>query len=536
MTYIDEKYQEYLDYLYNTANIRFPDCQDIDGIVQDTLLAFFIRESKGEHIEHPKSYLNSILIHKYNDHLRGKYKNSVLSFENIEMEEIPDEDISEEYEAVRREIGRLIRIYREVTVLHYVHGKGVDEIARVLDIPKGTVLSRLSTARKQLKEGVSNMEKYSDISYEPKRLTLGIWGSPGFGAEPFSLVASPIEENILILAYEKPISIKSLADTMGIPCAYIEPIVAKLVSGELMGETPQGLVYTRFFIQKYSDSLGDIICQKQTADKYAKAVWDSLKKHILPLVDNGSLACMNDKQKATFLLYMLQHILSLVIRKTTGSSYRPDTPPQRPNGGAWLVSAKMFEAGENVINKYETSGPACCAYSQGERYIGKMYDYQSFLGDTQYAYRSFRYNCPPNEVFAFLCSFIDDTIRPRNSIIYELCEDFENIGILRRDESHKKQYTVDIPYMTLNELGDAFDRAEKAADELCELLSPGFSVLLKEHINNVPKHVDEYRYYKHTGALGAYIPVQIKAILDARLLPYPVNVGKTPIMILACEA
>ena len=157
------------------------------------------------------------------------------------------------------------------------------------------------------------------------------------------------------------------------------------------------------------------------------------------------------------------------------------------------------------------------------------------MGDTQYAYRSFRYNCPPNEVFAFLCSFIDDTIRPQNSIIYELCEDFENIGILRRDESHKKQYTVDIPYMTLNELGDAFDRAEKAADELCELLSPALSVMWKEHINNVPKHVDEYRYYKHTGALGAYIPVQIRAILDAGLLPYPVKVGKTPVMILARE-
>ena len=29
---------------------------------------------------------------------------------------------TEEYEAVRREIGRLIGIYREVTVRHYVHG------------------------------------------------------------------------------------------------------------------------------------------------------------------------------------------------------------------------------------------------------------------------------------------------------------------------------------------------------------------------------------------------------------------------------
>ncbi len=531
MTCIDEKYQEYLDHLYKTANIRFPDFQDIDGIVQEALVALLIREKNGEKIEHPKAFLNSVLIHKYNDCLRNKYRNAVISLDAIDIKEEDVVDPSEEYEGVRREIGRLIKIYREVTVLYYVHGKGVDEISKVLDIPKGTVLSRLSSARKQVKEGIKNMEKYSEVSYEPKHLTLGIWGNPGFGGEPFQLVTSPIEENILILAYEKPLSVKVIADTMGIPCAYIEPIVSRLITGELMGETPQGLVYTRCFIQKYSDSLGDIICQKQAAEKYADTVWNTVKKHISIPTDKT----MNEKQKATFLLYMIQHILGLTVRKITENSYRPDFPPERPNGGSWLACGKAFEAGEKPINKYDTSGPACRACYQGERYIGKMYDYQSFLGDTQYAYRRFRYNCPMNDIFAFLCSFIDENVRPQNSIIYELCEDFERIGLLRRDEGHQKQYVIDIPYMTIKELTVAFECAESAAKELYPILSPTLSSLWNEHINNVPKHIDEYPYYRHTGGLGAYKPLQIKAILDAGLMPYPVNVGKTPIMILALE-
>lgn len=70
----------------------------------------------------------------------------------------------EEYASVRREIGRLISLYREVVVRHYVHGQSVEQIAEALSIPRGTVLSRLSAARSQIKEGLEKMEKYAQIS------------------------------------------------------------------------------------------------------------------------------------------------------------------------------------------------------------------------------------------------------------------------------------------------------------------------------------------------------------------------------------
>ena len=45
----------------------------------------------------------------------------------------------------------MVAIYREVTVRHYIHGHSVDKIAQDLGIPRGTVLSRLSKAREQVK-------------------------------------------------------------------------------------------------------------------------------------------------------------------------------------------------------------------------------------------------------------------------------------------------------------------------------------------------------------------------------------------------
>ena len=243
----EERYAHYLDYLYTTAHIKYGDCPEIDTLVQESIVAFFVREQKGEPITHPKAMLEGILHHKYNDWLRRKYRNRLVSFEtdlpeDTRAEEDDPSALREEYADVRREIGRLMRIYREVTVRHYVHGQSVDEIAVAMSIPRGTVLSRLSKARDQIKEGLTNMEKYSSVSYEPKDMSLGIWGyaAPHSG-EPFSLVTSPIEVNALVLAYEHPLSVRGIADAMGIPCPYLEPAIDKLVAGELMGKTASGL-------------------------------------------------------------------------------------------------------------------------------------------------------------------------------------------------------------------------------------------------------------------------------------------------------
>jgi RNA polymerase sigma factor (sigma-70 family) len=51
-------------------------------------------------------------------------------------------------------IGNLTRDKRECLVMHYVYGYPVNEIAELLNIPPGTVKSRLSAARKDLKDSL----------------------------------------------------------------------------------------------------------------------------------------------------------------------------------------------------------------------------------------------------------------------------------------------------------------------------------------------------------------------------------------------
>jgi len=495
MTAYKDSFEELLGYLYETAMHKYGDCPEIDTIVQDSMLAYLENSKKGVNIEHPKGYLSAILQRKYNDYLKSKYKNSVVSYgipDTLTAEEEP-EDPSDEYEAVRREIGRLVKIYREVTVRHYVHGHSVDQIAKDLCIPRGTVLSRLSKAREQVKEGL-NMEKYAGISYEPKHVGIGIWGHNGLGGEPFTLLHSHIEGNILILAYENPISLRGIADTMGMPCAYLEPLVDRLVKGELLGRTASGLVYTRAFMIHYENAFGNIKAQEALADKHAMDVWNTVWKNTEALTSTQSFLSMSEKQKATLFLFVLNQTISKVIGRIK-NSILPDNHsindlPERPNAGRWLATLTvMDENNKSRSSKYDGSGPVQVGYQdEGGKKQCVMYDCQSVFGDAHWAYNNFQYQCRLMSILRFYASFLPSGITTDNQLLHDLIPEFEKLHILTRDENGK--VCLDIPALTYDESHHWNAATKKIQNELWELMKDDLAFLMISSVNRVPKHVD----------------------------------------------
>lgn len=534
--------EEYLSYLYRLAENHYVDCPDIDSLVQDTLTALIIKVNRGEAVEHPKGFLSAVLKNQYNTWLRKKYRAELVEYTdgigeayNEPAEIQAAERLGEEYESVRREIGRLIHIYREVTVRHYVHGQTVEEIAKALNIPRGTVLSRLSTARNQIKEGLENMEKYSQISYEPKTASIGIWGGDGLNGEPFTLMQSPIEANILCLAYETPISIRGIADMMGMPTAYVEPLVERLVVGEMMGRTPGGLVYTRCFMQRYEDAFGDIPAQEALAEKYAKAVWEIVWQHIEPLTKREAFAQMSDKQKATMLLFVLNQTLNSVVSKShPHPENAPASPPERPNAGKWLATVTVYEHGQKRDNPYDGSGPVQVSYSKNNdgKCDCQLFDCQSLFGDAHWAYNGFRYKCSLQSILRFYASLLPCDVKTDNNLLYELIPEFEKLCILTRGADG--EIKLDIPALPFDEVTNYWNPAEKEIKkELLSLLSDDLGKLWEKTKHRVPKHVDEAAYFTHAGALMAYAKAQMLAIVKQNLLPYPVVVGKTPLIYIA---
>ena len=536
---------EYLDYLYHLAEKQYNDCTDIDTLVQDTLTALIVKISKGESIEYPKGFLAAVLKNKYNAWLREKYNAEYVEYSdgiitepcNIFAEREESERKAEEYEAVRREIGRLIRIYREVTVRHYVHGQTIDQISKELGIPRGTVLSRLSTARDQIKEGLENMKKYSQISYEPKTASIGIWGNGGLNGEPFSLMRSDIEVNILNLAYENPVSVRGIADTMGMPSAYIEPIIDVLIQGELMGRTAGGLVYTRCFLRKYEDAFGDIPAQEKLADQYASRVWEIVWKHLEPLTERADFAEMSGKQKATMLLFVMNQMLHDVLLKSRpDSAYTPKQPPDRPDAGRWLATVTVYERNQKRDNPYDGSGPVYVGYRANKdgKFDCQMFDCQSVFGDAHWAYNQFKYRCSLQSILRFYASLLPCNVKTDNELVYELIPEFEKLCILKRDADG--EIKLDIPALPFTEVTNHWNPVcEAIKKELFDLLSDDLRKLWSKTKNHVPKHVDEAAYFVHAGTMGAYVKAQLIAIVNKELLPYPVVIGKTPLIYIAYQ-
>lgn len=534
---------EYLEYLYHLAGKRYNDCPDIDTLVQDTLTALIVKISLGKSIEYPKGFLSAVLKNKYNAWLREKYKaeyveyfDGAISGTYNEIEEKEEaERKTEEYEAVRREIGRLIRIYREVIVRHYVHGQPVEQIAGELGIPRGTVLSRLSAARDQIKEGLENMEKYSQISYEPQTASIGIWGNAGLKGEPFSLMRTDIEANILNLAYKNPVSVRGIADTMGMPSAYVEPIIDSLVKGELMGRTAGGLVYTRCFMQRYEDAFGDIPAQEKLADQHASGVWKIVWKHIEPLTKRDDFAEMSDKQKATMLLFVMNQMLSDIVHKSRpDSEHSPKQPPDRPDAGRWLATVTVYAHNQMRDNPYDGSGPVYVGYSANNdgQFDCQMFDCQSLFGDAHWAYSQFKYKCSLQSILRFYASLLPCDVKTDNELLYELIPEFEKLCILKRGADG--EIKLDIPALPFTEVTEYWNPACKAIrKELFDLLSDDLRKQWAKTKNSVPKHVDEAEYFVHAGAMRAYVTAQLLAIVHKELLPYPVVVGKTPLVYIA---
>ncbi|MBP3666404.1 MAG: RNA polymerase sigma factor [Clostridia bacterium] len=567
----DEAYLELTRYAYTRAR----NAAEADEVVSDTVLAWMQDLRAGKRIENTAGYLRTVFERRLCDYLRRKYRREVeLSDDGTILETIPDDADPEERqqilleeEAVRKALGRLAAIYREVVYRHYVKGQRVETIAKALGVPVGTVKSRLSDGRGQMKETVTRhlqgettspsvraageaMQKeqknftadtrpYSEVSYAPKRVTIGIWGNVSQKGEPFCYVESLIAQNILVLAYEKPISIRDLSAALGIPTPYVEHEVDILVRGEMMGRTPGGLVYTRIFMQTEEEGLGDVEAQEALAAEIAPALWRVMEEGLAHLwEDETSATCTySPKQTATFRLMLANQMIGNLLFSPEMEMREPDvTPPPRPNGGWWLATGTVYEYGTELnAHKYSCSGPVRINYvkppeREGElpMQMAMMMDYQSLFGTTHWNYRRMKYSFGLNEILKLYASFMTDTVKPADHRIFELIPEFEKMRILRRDEGD--EIRLDIPAMTLAE----WDRWEAALRSLVpaamEAVGGPIKALIGRTVNRVPDHVDGRTAYLRAGSTGCLIPATMKALAENGCIP-DVVMGETPVIL-----
>lgn len=317
--------------------------------------------------------------------LRSKYKHPTVSisedFEITDNEDFVSQIIRvQEAENVRREIAFLSQTYRDILVRHYFLGQAQHEIAKELHIPEGTVKSRLSFGRQQLKKGITHMENYTQNSYAPQYLAVRNSGICGINEEPMSLTErDSLAQNLLILAYEKPLTITELSKAIGVASAYVEPVVDKLVEGELMKRMGDGKVYTDFILYHAEDYVKYMKEQETFAAHYGELYFVPLREAIKELKATDFYSLPLER-------FLLIQIAEKGLFNSQKSIRKPQIFPERPNGGRWIAFGTIRPANyvipENKRGReeYMLSGERCTTidhYLQAHNL--KMYNYESSL-------------------------------------------------------------------------------------------------------------------------------------------------------------
>jgi RNA polymerase sigma-70 factor (ECF subfamily) len=163
---IDARFQTealgFLDALYATALRLTRNPADAQDLVQDTFLKAFRAADQFERGTNLKAWLYTILHNTFRNRVRDRAREAVTAdSETVEQAAaLPGHDETPEQILLRASldadlqaaIDSLPPVFREAVWLRDVEEFSYAEIARMLDVPIGTVMSRIARGRKLLYE------------------------------------------------------------------------------------------------------------------------------------------------------------------------------------------------------------------------------------------------------------------------------------------------------------------------------------------------------------------------------------------------
>ena len=503
-----EELLEHADYLLRVAVNKCDSWEEAQDLVQNTLLEGLLALRKGIVIDNAKSWLSTVLSRKYYDLLREKYRKPLtfygmdydMSDEECDSFQTQEDTALEEAENLRRLVARQTHVYREVLVRHYFHGQSIETIAKALSLPENTVKSRLRLGRDKLRKDLT-MEKYEKQSYEPEILWISSSGNGGMDGQPYSLVRDDkITMNLLILAYDKPVTIPELADAIGISTTYIEPIVERLINGELMKKVGDK-VFTDFIIYSEKDMVNTFELQKDLANALCAGVWKYLEEGLDVLRAGAYYQKQNPSQTAKlegyFVLHAAYHSVIKVRDEVAGfcpfSEY-----PYRKDGGRWFAIGNRHTADydyeKSPYRGYEISGEAggSIDHLPGASRVG-LFDYDTdALGHSHTVYRfSDNFDEAREGMIKLLYGVYIDNESILSGIPKRLLDNmdtFLELDFLERLPDGKLK--LNVPVLSNVDKKAFYDLMEEYADKLSKAFHDDYLKMIKNPVI-VPKHLQK---------------------------------------------
>jgi RNA polymerase sigma-70 factor (ECF subfamily) len=164
MLAFDEIVGRYKDPLMNFVYRFLSDATESEDVVQETFLRVFRNKKAYKKIAKFSTWIYTIAGNLAKTELRKRKKRNIYSLSEIGFEdkdyEILDDSQSPEKKTntrmyddiIQREIQQLSPKFREVIILRDIQELSYEEISKIIDVPLGTVKSRVNRARLRLQD------------------------------------------------------------------------------------------------------------------------------------------------------------------------------------------------------------------------------------------------------------------------------------------------------------------------------------------------------------------------------------------------
>ena len=141
--------------LYRVSCGLLKNPQDRLDAAQEAVIRAWERIGSLRRPEYFETWLTRILINVCRDMLRAR--KNIVPLEELAEQPAPEGADRELHEAIQK----LERELRLTVVLHYMEGYKVREIAEILELPPGTIKTRLARAKRQLRERLEEGEDWA---------------------------------------------------------------------------------------------------------------------------------------------------------------------------------------------------------------------------------------------------------------------------------------------------------------------------------------------------------------------------------------
>ena len=148
---LEALYHRHRQWVYSQAYRYCQNNQDAMDITQDTFSYFFNKFPGFQLHCQLRTFLYPVIRNKSLNLLK-KYRRESTSLESIEESSYLPKHDSQLIENFRERISGLSEEHRDVIILRFMQDMSLDEIAATLNIPNGTVKSRLHNALKELRQ------------------------------------------------------------------------------------------------------------------------------------------------------------------------------------------------------------------------------------------------------------------------------------------------------------------------------------------------------------------------------------------------